>query len=51
MSDKCDIAKENVDVLKESDELRQKQSAKNTKVVSSSIENELKMKEYLKEKY
>ena len=51
MPDKCDIAKENVDILKEADELREEQSLKNTKVVASSIENDLKMREHIRKTY
>ena len=51
MSDKCDIAQENIDLLKEADNIREQESRKNTRVVSSGIENELMMRNYLNEKY
>ena len=51
MSDKCDISQENVDLLNEADNLREQESKKNTKVVSSGVENEIKMRNYLREKY
>ena len=51
MPDKCDIVKESIDIVKEADEIREEESSKNTKAVSSSIENDLKMREYLREKF
>ena len=51
MSDKCDIGQENVDLLNEADNLREQESRKNTRVVSSGVENEIKMRNYLRDKY
>ena len=47
MPDKCDIARDNTEFLKEIDDMRTEDSQKYTKVVTSSIENEVKIKEHI----
>jgi len=51
MPDECDIARDNTELLKEIDEIRTADSQKNTKVVASSEDNDIKMRDYIKKNF